>query len=841
MEKLHTHPAWQRIQQQFFATGDAAPVLAGLSEVIEQMTIDAFEASFAALPDPGVAMLAVGGFGRRELFPFSDVDVLILIERESQAAVIKDALAEFVRLLWDAGLRLSHSVRTVAECAEIHEGNIELSISLLDRRLLVGATDTYAKLEGKLPAFLNRRRRSLIRPLCQLARERHEKFQNTLYHLEPNVKETPGGLRDLHLVDWLGKLHQPDEEVSARLRAPTAFIHSLRCFLHYEARRDQNLLTFDAQEALAAQPYLEFREPAALMREYFRNARVIFSAARRALDSNEKSESSLAAQFRDWRSRLSNNEFTVSNSRVYLRSPAQLTSDPAIILRLLEFIARHGVPLAAETERRLEHAASAFAAYCVSPPQPLWPPLRKILSLPHSAAALRAMHDTDLLQAMFPEWKTISCLVVPDFYHRYTVDEHTLVAIEELSELADRKLATGALDANIDPARRRFAEIYSEIEDLALLRFALLFHDSGKGVQSGDHARLSVQLAHAAGRRIQMPPQEQNAVEFLIEHHLDLSTVMNSRDLYDPATAALLAHRIGTLERLKLLTLLTYADISAVNPSAMTPWRLEQLWQTYRVAHQRLLHDLEAERITDLPKDLPPGLADPEGFLKGFPSRYLRTHSPDDIRAHLQLYEFSRDTGVAVQLDASCGVHRATIVARDRPALFASLAGGLSSFGMDILKAEAFSNAQGQVLDTFVFADPKRTLELNPTESQRLRETLEDVALGQLDPERLLGGPARGGAYPSRLKKRTVEPSVHFDPNACETATLVEIIAEDRPGLLFDLSAAFSAAGCNIDVVLIDTEGHKAIDVFYVATNGSKLASNKLEQLSHTLLSVCKV
>src|ERR1700728_3919410 len=146
MEKLHSHPLWQQIQQQFFATGDAAPVLAGLSGLIEQMTIEAFEASLATLADPSVAMLAVGGFGRRELFPFSDVDVVILIERESQAPALKNTLAEFVRLLWDAGLRLRHSVRTVAECAELHEGNIELSISLLDRRLLGGSRELYAKL-----------------------------------------------------------------------------------------------------------------------------------------------------------------------------------------------------------------------------------------------------------------------------------------------------------------------------------------------------------------------------------------------------------------------------------------------------------------------------------------------------------------------------------------------------------------------------------------------------------------------------------------------------------------------------------------------------------------------
>ena len=824
MYKLHSEPAWREIQQQFFATGDAAPVLAGLSALIEQMTIDAFQTSLAEVPNPGVAMLAVGGFGRRELFPFSDVDVLILIERESQAAVIRNALSEFVRLLWDAGLRLSHSVRTVAECAEIHEGNIELSISLLDRRMLAGSPDLYAKLESKLPVFFERQARSLTRHLCQLARERHEKFQGTFYHLEPNVKETPGGLRDLHLIHWLGELRAVDREVADRLVPPAKFMHSLRCFLHYQTRRDQNLLSFDAQEALTTQSYISFREPADLMREYFRNARVIYKEARRTLDLNERGERSLVTQFHDWRSRLSNSEFTVSNERIYLRSPAQLNSDPAIILRLLEFVARHGIPLATETERRVEQVSETFAAYCERA-QALWAPLHGILSLPHAAAALRAMHETGLLQVLFPEWRNIFCLVVPDFYHRYTVDEHTLVTIEKLAELAASK----------DPAQRRLAEILSEVEDLALLRFALLFHDSGKGAHSGDHARLSVELARVAMQRIQMRAEEESAVEFLIEHHLDLSAVMSSRDLYDPATARLLAGRIGTLERLKLLTLLTYADISAVNPAAMTPWRLEQLWETYRVTHQQLLKELETERIADLPPDLKKDMAEPADFVRGFPSRYLRTHALEDIRAHAELYELSKSNGVAVQIDASGGVHSATIVARDQPALFASLAGAISSFGMDILKAEAFSNDQGLILDTFIFADPRRTLELNPTENDRLRQTLEDVVLGRLDTEQLL----RGRTAHNRVKKRTVQPRVNFDSNACDSATLIEIIAEDRPGLLYDLSSAISLAGCNIDVVLIDTEGHKAIDVFYVASNGVKLSSNSLKGLSERLLSLC--
>ena len=822
MEKLHAHPAWEQLRTAFFIDGDAAPVLTGLSALIDQTAIQAFRETLA--PSGDLAMLAVGGFGRRELFPYSDVDILILIEKEAQIGGLKNTLSEFVRLMWDTGLRLSHSVRTVAECAEIHDGNIELSVSLLDRRLLDGSPETYARLDARFPAFLERHGRTLARHLCQLTRGRHAKYQRTFYHLEPDIKETPGGLRDLHLIAWLANLKSsatgPVTGPDGRLTVPTNFLHSLRCFLHYESGRDQNLLSFEEQHELTERRFLSAREPAALMREYFRNARVIYNEARRGLDLSEKADSSLLSNFRHWRARLSNADFTVSSERLLLRNPAQLDRDPELFLRAFEFVARHGIPLAAETERRLEFAREAFARLCASG-KPLWPVFRKILSLPRAALALRAMHDTGLLQVLFPEWNTITCLVIPDYYHRYTVDEHTLVAIEKLAELA----------AAEDQSQKRLAEVLSEITDLSLLRFALLFHDAGKGDNDGDHARRSVELARSAMQRIQMQADEQQAVEFLIEHHLDLSSVMNSRDPHDPATARMLADRIGTIERLKLLVVLTYADISAVNPTAMTPWRLEQLWQVYLAAHHELVRELETERIQNLPADL----ADPSGFIRGFPVRYLRTHTPEEIRAHLELYQFSRPTGVAVQLDRWSGVHRATVVARDTPGLFATLAGAISSFGMDIVKAEAFANAKGQILDTFVFADPKRTLELNPTENERLESTLEQVALGKLDAGKLLDGrPA-----PLRQKLRAVRPSVHFDSEACETATLVEIVAEDRPRLLYDLASAFSSLGCNIDVVLIDTEGRRAIDVFYVACDGAKLRPEIRSALETKLLSVC--
>ncbi len=205
-------------------------------------------------------------------------------------------------------------------------------------------------------------------------------------------------------------------------------------------------------------------------------------------------------------------------------------------------------------------------------------------------------------------------------------------------------------------------------------------------------------------------------------------------------------------------------------------------------------------------------------FLKGFPVRYLRAHSGAEIEEHMRLYEESRPTGVAVQLDRIEGAYRLTVIARDMPALFASFAGAISSFGLDILKAEAFSNARGTILDTFIFADPQRTLELNPPESERLLDLIRRVALGKTDGQRLL----RGRAQADPKNARAPPGSVHSD--ACDTATLVEIIAEDRPGLLYNLATVFSSTACNIDVVLIDTKGRRAIDVFYVAHEGQKLS-----------------
>jgi [protein-PII] uridylyltransferase len=799
-ENLQSSGAWRLIEEEFLTTGRAAEVLSRLTAATDAIAVDAYRASIEAVFPRSSAMLAIGAYGRREIFPYSTADIIILLDQKP-ASELKRAVADVTRLLRGAGLRLNCTAIPIAECLGAHE-NLELAANLLDRRFLAGDGSLPARLDEKWPTFLARHGHAISRRLSQSAQVRHAQYQNTCRHLEPDVKETPGGLRDLRLIDWLAKLNPEHEPPSERLKQAGAFVSSARCFLHYHADRDSNVLDLEAQQALAHQAFTCARKPIEWMREYFQHARVIFTEARRALDASERSHSSLLKTFREYRSLLSNAEFTVSRDRLLLRSPAHLETDPELVVRLFAFVGRHGVPLAPETERRLEAVRPLFTTYC-SQPRPLWAALKSILSSPHPAMAFRALENTGLLTALFREWANVEDLPVTDSEHRFTADEHTLASIECIA----------ALRSATDPVRQRFLGLLSEIDNPALLLFAVLFHDMGRGAD--DPLLAAGERARAAMTRIQAPADDQATVEYLIEHQRDLADTMTDRNMDDPATCCLVARQVGTIERLKLLSLLTYAEIFVTHPDPMTSGCLEQLWRTYSATCRELTRELETDRIEQVPEDLP-GNAE---FIKGFPVRYLRAHTQNEIEGHLLLYERSRPTGAAVQLDHIEGGCRLTVVARDRLFLFASFAGAITSFGLDILKAEAFANRRGIVLDTFVVADSNRVLQLNPLEVERLSDLMQRVALGKTDVQRLMRNRLQ-----AKPRKRVTPPQVQFDSETCETATLVGIVAEDRPGLLYSLATVFSSFGCNIDVVLTDTKDHRAIDLFCVAHDGRKLS-----------------
>ncbi len=603
---------------------------------------------------------------------------------------------------------------------------------------------------------------------------------------------------------------------------PAAHVSSVRTFLHFRAGRDQNLLDFESQDALSAAPFSPWRDPAEWMRAWYRNAHSIWLDVQSELETSEKLERSMLANFRDWRSRLSNTEFTVSRDMVFLRNPTDLDVDSELPLRLFQFVARHGISPARQTEQRIaSHLGKWAFNYASHPPQAKW--WQEFLSLPSVSLAMRSMRACGFLSAILPEWEHVEHLVVRDFYHHYTVDEHTIVTLESLEELANSKAG---------PTLRFVPLLEESREELWMLRLALLFHDLGKGT-GGNHEIESVRLAKEFLRRSGFEEIESATVLFLIRRHLDLSTLLQSRNLSDPATARFSAELTSTEERLRLLTLMTLADINAVNPSALTPWRLEQLWRLYRVTQRELSRELS----DNLEPETPPVSAEENPvlaeFLDGLPRRYLFTHSMEQAAAQAKLYALAQEHSAALQIEKRDGFYHLSVVAHDRPFLFASVAGGLSSFNLNILKAEAFHNRHGYIADAFVFSDPVNNLELNPPELERLRAMLRRVILGEVRVEQLLQGrPAK--APPSRSSK--VEPQVTLDADTSEAATLFEVVAQDRPGLLYSLASAISRSDCNIEVVLVNTEAHRAIDVFHVTKNGLKLNTEDTLQVRQSLI-----
>jgi [protein-PII] uridylyltransferase len=371
-----------------------------------------------------------------------------------------------------------------------------------------------------------------------------------------------------------------------------------------------------------------------------------------------------------------------------------------------------------------------------------------------------------------------------------------------------------------------FGDLANETEDLDLLTTALLFHDVGKGSPEEGHVEVSRRIADEALHRAGMNERDWDIVSFLIGSHLEMSAAMNGRDLSDPATTRDMAAKVGTVERLKLLTLLTYGDISAVHPSAMTPWRRQLLWSLYSQTYAELTRELTT-RVWE-----PPVSADPElrRFIEGLPPRYLRVHSEARIQEHLRLNRESEHKGVAVALVRSAA-WVLTVVTGDRPFLFASIAAALSSFGFNILKAEAFSNAHGRAIDTFTFADPARNLELNPEEPRDVTLCVMRAVKGEVSVDELL------------RRRPKVKPDAHalaatrvtFDNASSPSSTLIQLTTQDRPGLLYDVAALISKQGANIEVVLVDTEAKKAIDVFYLTREGAKLSDDDARQLVDAL------
>jgi [protein-PII] uridylyltransferase len=841
-----------RIARDFASSGDGRAAVAQrtrlIDDILQRLWRDLVSAVEAG--PRGFALVATGGFGRGWLFPHSDIDLLFLYADRSGEETHKEAIRRFSQELWDLKLKLSPASRTLAECDRCDPNNTEFTISLLDCRYLAGDRELFARLHDKvIPKLVMRESKPLLQGLAEVTRERHGKFGQTVFHLEPNLKETPGGLRDYNVACWLALISSmsklgdwPDASslrapVRKQLDAALEFLMAARCFLHFRHGRDDNALSWEAQDEAASRKIgaagAEDLTAADWMRIYFGHARAVQRTVMQLLEEIPEAWSSLRRQFQSWKSRPSSPDFSVVDGLIFLQQSSSL-QDPEMLLRLFHFMAHHGLKLSATTEHRIEQALPALA---VTPPRgaELWLYLQETLLQPHAAEALRAMHSLRLLTLLLPELKPIDSLVVRDFYHRFTVDEHSILAIESLHRLNQSQSEWD----------KRYAELLGELEDPELLYLALLLHDTGKGVPGSNHVEASLEIAARCLDRLDVEPEERTAVLFLIANHLEMSAQLR-RDIFNPETVAAFAEKMGTPERLKMLCLLTYADIKAVNPEALTPWKAENVWQLYigaanylnRSADHRVHGGVNDEKLARLRSLAPVTGTKFRDFVEGFPQRYLLVHSAEEVMRHIAMAEeFGHDP---VQVDLKRGRHwyELTLVTKDRPSLFATLTGVLAAWGMNIVKANAFSNQAGIVVDALYFTDRFRTLELNMSEWQRFKQSIADVLAGSADLDRMLRDRQRSEKH-TRVKV-AVETRIDFDNECSSTSTLLQVIAQDRPRLLHRISSCLSQQRCNIEIALIDTEGQMAIDTFYLTSERKKLTAEHQKKVEKSLLEELK-
>ncbi len=874
----------ERYRRQMLALGERfareqTDARAGVTLVREraEATDDLVRGLWAGLTggmDGSVALVAVGGYGRRQMFPYSDLDLLFLLDGKAAEREVKNAIRRLNQDLWDAGLRVAAATRTVAECGRWDAENAELTMSLLDRRLVTGSAAVFTRMEEQgLAKLLRRDRRAVTVRLLELTAARYAKYGGTLFHLEPNLKDCPGGLRDVHVCGWLRALGEAgapeeDEEFAEAVR----FLTTARCFLHLRHEREDNVLDWRSQDAAAEAgvgvnglPGRARVDAAYWMRLYFRHARSVertvsgrVRAAELAVEEGRPKRmgglriSRVLAGRRGTDADAAENEavageFSTAARQVVLAA-ATSASDPAhephVVLRVFEVMARTGVRLGTVAEARLGKALPMLSAHLEEGPE-IWHHLERILTGEFAGQALRSMHALGLLELLVPEFHGIDALVIRDAYHRYTVDEHTFVLIDTLHglETATLKGVETAGVGALGEWPERFRTMLAELPHPALLYMAALLHDTGKGRSTRDHAGESARMAAAVLDRMGLDGYEAGMVTELIRCHLEMSATLR-RDIFDAETVRVFAGKAQTPELLRMLTLFTYADIQAVHPDALTSWKAENLWRLYMATANYLDRSVDEERVgvvrdaalvdrvaEVLPREERPAV---EAFLEGFPERYVRMRTPEQIRAHYRMMRAFAPDRTQLEFRYAPAMSELTLVTPDRRGLFADMAGALAGWGMNVVTADAFSNRGGTVVDSFRFTDPFRTLELNEDERERFRRSVHDMLTGTVPVERMLSGRRR--ARRTAEPKVVVAPAVTFYDEASSHSTLMEVVAQDTPGLLRALSLTLSDAGCNLEVALVDTEGEMAIDVFYLTNEGAKLSEAKKEAVRAGLL-----
>ena len=811
--------------------------------------------------EPAVA--AVGGYGRGELSPHSDVDLLILYDRSS-VQFGRFLAEELIYLLWDIGVKVGHSWRTPEQCVEMAREDSTAENSLLDTRWLTGGSQVYKDLRGMLDRHFSANPGKFVERKRAELEQRYGQLGETVFLVEPNVKESPGGLRDFHAMHWLahgcwraeGGLGLVQAGVVSETdwrRAERGYdwLSRVRNELHYSAGRRADHLTLDLQKEVSAglkcRPQKHLLPPEVLMRDYFQHADNIHQLLRLVLSAALRQKGKLPRQVLwEFPGGL---QLICSGGEVLLAETAQgrFPSSPLEMIRVFSMAQQQRLSLGEELKKAVRNHLYMIRHNWQRDPEMSREFLQMLRRPGHVGAALRAMHSCGFLGKFLPEFAHITCLMQHDYYHRYTTDEHTLRAIEMLDEIWRKP----------PPSLERYRDLTCHIADPAPLYLALLLHDTGKGL-GGGHSEKGAQRAHVVATRLGMPEKKAAQVELLVRQHLLLAHLSQRRDLSDRRVAQQTAEVLGELETLAMLCLLTYADMAAVGPEVWTEWKNTLLWELYGKVRLEFLGREAATarereslrkirfRVQSLLQASPEPESDRaplspataqelmEEHFSLLPPRYPLSHSPELITGQILLSEQARTTGPVAGFIPipEEGNTQLLLCCPDTAGLFTRVTGTLAALEVNILGARLDTRQDNLAVDIFSISTPKGDVISDPPRLRRIQNTVEGVLKGTLSFEELIGR-----INSKRMAPTHRRPQIVLNNEISEECTVLEVLAEDRLGFAFSVAKCLTRLGLDIVFAKLSTEKTMAFDVFYLKdAAGGKLPESRWKEVGSQLI-----
>ena len=798
-----------------------------------------------------VAIVARGGYGRGELNPWSDIDLLFLHDYK-RGPYLEFVTEITLHALWDAALTVGYGVRTAKECVRLANTDFKEKTAIIDGRFLCGEEKLFTDLETILISeVLNRNQDKFFKAKLEESRERHQKYGDSIYLLEPHIKEGEGGLRDLHTALWLAKVkykvHSVEELVQkAVITEPELkevleardFLWRVRNALHFTAGRHFDQLTFEMQEKVEPQLGIHPRDGemagAALMRAYYQHATTIQRFAE-GLIARVTENSPGGRFFNRVPIRKIRPGVVIQQNLLSVTDPQLFKNEPLNLITIYVDCQVQCVGLSGSTYQLVRDNLGLIDDTMRRDPNVGQALMQIVSGRERVAETLEAMHLSGVLGAVIPEFGNLYARVLHDLYHIYTVDRHSLVAVKELE-----RLRTG----EFKEATPLLTEVARDLDCLPLVFLALLLHDIGKG-HGHDHHERGAALTIEVSKRLGLDSEQIDLVVFLVRDHLMMSQIAQKGDLEDPSTVAEFAREVGSIERLKALYLLTYADMRAVAPKVYNNWRDMLLSDLYlralKVLEQgdkeavdpaRRLATVKAAVLKDLTDDEVPAAAI-ESFLEEMPDRYFFITPEPDIVLHFELMRSIGEHPLVsrVRHYPEREFSEYVVVTRDQPGLFSMIAGALTANNLNILSARITTRTNGIAIDVFRVSHlgDAAALAMEDDRWQRVERDLERVITGQQDIGELVAA-AHHVRTAGRKFLRHVATEVTVDNRTSEEFTVIDVFTQDRVGLLFAITHTFFKLGLSIHLARISTNADQALDVFYVSDrNGEKITD--LEQM----------